>query len=246
MNAIESSIRTAAAAGRPAVAAFLTAGFPDPGDFEDLLRSVASVADLVEIGVPFSDPLADGVTIQRASRSALRAGITLDWILDRLSAVRVAVPLILMSYLNPLLAMGLGEAARRSAEAGVAGLIVPDLPFEESTPLLRPASRAGLSLVQIVTPVTPPGRMRWIAGSSSGFLYAVTATGTTGGDVPPSETMLAYLDRVRRRTTLPVLAGFGIRRAAQLREISAHADGVIVGSALIEAIERGEDPAAFL
>ena len=157
-GAVRDAVRSAAADG-PALAAFLTAGFPAPDRFVDTLRSVASEADVVEVGVPFSDPMADGLTIQRASRAALEAGVTLPWILEGIRSARPAAPVLLMSYLNPLLARGLGTLAEEAAAAGVGGLIVPDLPWEESGELREAVEPRGLGLVQMVTPVTPPDRL---------------------------------------------------------------------------------------
>jgi tryptophan synthase alpha chain len=232
---------------RPALAPFLTAGFPSPSDLPRLLEALGPVSDVIEVGVPFSDPLADGVTIRRASQKALEAGVTVSFVLDVLRARAAGgPPVALMSYLNPLLAFGGARFAREAAASGVSGVIVPDLPLEESGPFGRALADAGVALVQLVTPVTPAARLERLAGASRGFVYAVTTTGTTGGSAPGGAAMLAYLDRVRAASPLPVLAGFGIRTAAQLRHIAAHADGAIVGSALIEALERGEDPVAFL
>ncbi len=230
-----------------ALCSFVTAGFPSRDGFPELLERVARASDAVEIGVPFSDPMADGLTIQRASHAALQGGVTLRWILETLreSGAAAGVPLVLMSYLNPLLALGPETLAAEAARAGVTGFVVPDLPLEESGPLRERLDARGLALVQLVTPATPEARMRRLRRESRGFVYAVTMTGTTGGDEVPGE-VLPYLDRVRDGSPLPVLAGFGIRRAAQVEAIAGHADGVIVGSALIEALERGDDPAALL
>jgi tryptophan synthase alpha chain len=243
-GAVRDAVRSAAADG-PALAAFLTAGFPEPDRFVDTLRSVASEADVVEVGVPFSDPMADGLTIQRASRAALEAGVTLPWILEGIRSARPAAPVLLMSYLNPLLARGLGTLAEEAAAAGVGGLIVPDLPWEESGELREAVEPRGLGLVQMVTPVTPPDRLATLCAASRGFVYAVTRTGITGAavDVAP---VLSFLDRVRELSPVPVLAGFGVRGPEQVRALADHADGVIVGSALVETLERGEDPVAFL
>ena len=230
-----------------ALCSFVTAGFPSREGFPGLLQRVARLSDAVEVGVPFSDPMADGLTIQRASHAALSGGVSLRWILAclRESAHAAGAPLVLMSYLNPLLAMGLDDLAAEAEHAGVAGFVVPDLPLEESGPLRERLDARGLALVQLVTPATPEERMRRLCRESRGFVYAVTMTGTTGGEDVPAD-VLPYLDRVREHSPLPVLAGFGIRRAAQVEAIAAHADGVIVGSALIEALERGDDPAALL
>jgi tryptophan synthase alpha chain len=242
------AIRGHGHASRLALAAFLTAGFPDRERFLGLLPAVAAVADVVELGVPFSDPMADGTTIQRASRAALAAGTTLRWILDALAALapRPRAPLVLMSYLNPLLAFGLERLPRAAVAAGVSGVIVPDLPLEESVALRSALDPAGIALIGMVTPVTPPERLQRIGAASQGFTYAVTMTGTTGGLASARDGLASYLDRARAASAVPLLAGFGIRDARQVAALAGHADGFIVGSALIEAIEAGRDPAAFL
>jgi len=239
-RAIESSEGTA-------LVAFLTAGYPDPQRFLDDLRTIADVADAVEIGVPFSDPMADGVTIQRSSRVAIERGVTLRWIFDELARrdFELGAPVLLMSYLNPLLAFGYDTLARRAAETGVSGFIVPDLPYEESAPLKSALDARGLALVQLVTPATPRARLGELTAASSGFVYAVTRTGITGAGSMPSE-LADYLAAVKAASSVPVCAGFGVRERAQVELIGRHADGVIVGSALVEVLERGEDPAAFL
>ena len=233
--------------GEPAVIAYITAGFPEPRDFLSVLRAVASAADAIEIGVPFSDPMADGVTIQRSSQVAIERGASLSWILDELARrdFELAVPVLLMSYLNPLLAFGFDALASRAAEVGVAGFIVPDLPYEESGPLASALEPHGLALVQMVTPATPPERLRRLTAASQGFVYAVTRAGVTGDAGLPPETA-QYLAAVKAVSSLPVCAGFGVRRADQVALIGKHADGVIVGSALVEVLERGADPAVFL
>jgi tryptophan synthase alpha chain len=158
------------------------AGYPQREKFREHLRAIAAVADVVEVGVPFTDPMADGATVQRASFAALADGVTLPWILEELSSLpqRPAVPILLMSYLNPLLSLGLESLPRDAAAAGVAGFIVPDLPFEESGELKQALDREGLALVQMVTPVTPPERLAMLCREAKGFVYAVTMTGTTG------------------------------------------------------------------
>lgn len=230
------------------IVAYVTAGFPEPAKFIELLDEVCDCAEVVEIGVPFTDPMADGVTIQRASHAALEAGVSLSWILEQLRgrAEPPRAPLMLMSYLNPLLAYGLDRLMRDARDAHVSGFIVPDLPLEESGPFREAADAVGLALVQLVTPVTQPDRLEALCRASKGFVYAVTITGITGGEVEVPEDMLAYLDRVRAVSEIPVCAGFGIRSAAQVERIGAHAGGVIVGSALVECLERGESPGAFL
>jgi tryptophan synthase alpha chain len=245
-DSIGAAIRGAAGGG-PALVAYLTAGFPARSRFRTDLAAIASAAEVVEIGVPFTDPMADGTTIQRASHAALSQGVTLQWILEELDALKpLAAPVLLMSYLNPLLAYGLARLPPAARAAGVAGLIVPDLPDEESDELRAALAEAGLALVPMVTPVTPPERLARIAASAQGFVYAVTMTGTTGREVAVPAAVLEYLDRVRAAATVPVCAGFGIRQRAQVERLRGHADGAVVGSALVEVLERGDDPQAFL
>ena len=250
-DAIVAAIRSATARGRPALIGFLTAGFPARADFKKNLAAVASVCEVVEIGVPFSDPMADGTTIQRASFAALAGGVTLSWIFEQLKSIepRHPAPILLMSYLNPLLSFGIEKLAGAAAAAGVSGFIVPDLPFEESKELQAALEGEGLALVQMVTPVTPPARLEMLCREAKGFVYAVTMTGTTGAanggsDVP--DDVLEYMDRVRRFSTAPVCAGFGIRSKEQVARFAAHVDGVVVGSALVEVLERGDSVQAFL
>ena len=247
-DTISAAIRAAATEGRPAVVGFMTAGFPDQAGFSDSLRAIASAADVVEIGVPFSDPMADGMTIQRASYAALQGGFTLPWLLEELEKMqpRPSAPLLLMSYLNPLLAYGLDRLPEAAARAGVAGFIIPDLPYEESADMRAALDRVGLALVQMVTPVTPAERLKMLCEASQGFVYAVTMTGTTGRNVAVPDDVLDYMDRVRAVSPVPVCAGFGIRSAEQVARFKDHVDGVVVGSALVEVLERREDPAAFL
>ncbi|MCL7969106.1 MAG: tryptophan synthase subunit alpha [marine benthic group bacterium] len=244
-RAIESAIRAANRDGRPALTAFLTAGYPQRDRFAELLEAVAVEADVVEVGVPFSDPMADGVTIQRASRAALNSGVSLPWILDEIDRADPAAPVLLMSYLNPLLAFGHERLGGAAARAGVAGFIIPDLPVEESRELEEALEPHGLGIVQFVTPVTPAARMSELCARSRGFVYAVTRTGTTGGSFDPAGAA-EMLARVRRISALPVQAGFGVREPEQVRELAPHVDGLIVGSALVEKLEAGENPAAFL
>ncbi|MBS0614283.1 MAG: tryptophan synthase subunit alpha [Proteobacteria bacterium] len=247
-DTIAAAIAAARKAGRPALVGFLTAGFPARERFREDMASVAQCCDVVEIGVPFSDPMADGTTIQRASAAALAGGVTLPWILDELRALspRPQAPLLLMSYLNPLLAFGLDRLPTAAREAGVAGFIVPDLPFEEAADVKSALDEAGLALVQMVTPVTPPERLARLCAGASGFIYAVTMTGTTGKSVEVPADALDYMQRVKRVAPVPVCAGFGIRSREQVQRLGEHVDGVIVGSALVELLEKGEDPRGFL
>ncbi len=247
-NRISAAINAATSAGRPALVGFMTAGFPRREGFAASLDAVASGCDVVEIGVPFTDPMADGTTIQRASFAALSQGVSLTWILAELCALPAppAAPVVLMSYLNPLLQFGLARLPAAARDAGVAGFIVPDLPFEESAELRAALDSEGLALVQMVSPVTPPERLARLCAAAQGFVYAVTMTGTTGKSVAVPDAVLDYMDRVRKVSPVPVCAGFGIRSRDQVALFGRHVDGVVVGSALVEVLERGEDPRAFL
>ncbi|MFL6618061.1 MAG: tryptophan synthase subunit alpha [Povalibacter sp.] len=245
---IAEAIRKAKAEGNPAIVAYITAGFPKRETFLQQLAAVAAAADVIEIGVPFTDPMADGTTIQRSSRAALAQGVSLRWILQELTRMspKPRTPLLLMSYLNPLLAYGVDALPKAAAEAGVTGFIVPDLPFEECAELKAALEAYGIALVQFVTPVTPLDRMKLLCEAGRGFMYGVTMTGTTGKNVAVPQEVLDYFARAKQVSKIPVCAGFGIRSREQVSLMAPYVDGVIVGSALVEVIERGEDPAAFL
>ena len=247
-ESISAAIRAAKSKGTPAIVAYITAGFPTKEAFRELLSQVGAAADVIELGVPFTDPMADGTTIQRSSRVALANGVSLKWILEQLSqpGMKPQAPILLMSYLNPLLAFGLDKLPKAAAEAGVSGFIVPDLPYEESAEMRSALEAYGLALVQFVTPVTPDERVQMLTQSTSGFIYAVTMTGTTGKNVAVPQDVLDYFARVKKMSPSPVCAGFGIRSGEQVARLAPYIDGAIVGSALVEVIERGEDPASFL
>jgi len=244
---ITEAIQQAAAGSGVGLIPYITAGYPDKDKFVDTLRAIAAVTDVVEVGVPFSDPMADGVTIQRSSHQAIASGVSLRWILTELGkADDIDAPLVLMSYLNPLLAFGYAELVDACLRSGVCGFIVPDLPLEEGIDFRQALERAGLASIQLVTPATPPDRMSRLCAASRGFVYAVTVKGITGGATALPDDVPEYLDRVQSIATLPVCAGFGVREAAQVKQLGRHADGVIIGSALVEQLEAGADPARFL
>ncbi len=245
---IGAAITAANRDGRPALVPFFTAGYPRPEEFIATLRSIAAVGDVVEVGVPFSDPIADGPTIQRSSFAAIRSGVTLRWIFEQLDTAndRIDAPLVMMSYLKPLLAFGYEKLAKRARETGICAFIVPDLPFEESDEIRTALDNQGIGLIQLVTPATPDESLKILAKASRGFLYAATTTGITGGvDGLPAD-LARYLQRVTAVSHLPVCAGFGIRTATDVANVGAHAAGAVVGSALVEEQERGGDPAEFL
>ena len=245
---ISAAIKAANEAGRPALVPFLTAGYPEPGEFAATLKEIAAIGDVVEVGIPFSDPMADGMTIQRSSFEALKKGVSLKWIFDELDKVtnEIDTPLVMMSYLNPLLQFGYDALVERANAAGVCGFIVPDLPYEESDELREALERGGLGLIQLVTPATPDERLETLAKASRGFVYAVTITGITGGDTGLPVDLAEYLDKVSRLSPIPVCAGFGIRAASDVENVGRHAAGAIVGSALVEVLERGDSATEFL
>ena len=245
---IGAAISAANESGRPALIPFITAGYPEPKDFIATLKDVASVGDVVELGIPFSDPMADGMTIQRSSFVALQKGVSLKWIFEQLDSAKgeIDAPLVMMSYLNPLLAFGYEALAERALAAGVCAFIVPDLPFEESEDIRAALEAKGLGLIQLVTPATPDVRLKMLCEASRGFVYAVTITGITGGGAGLPDDLAQYLDTVASCSAIPVCAGFGIRSAADVANVGEHVSGAIVGSALVEVLEKDEDPVAFL
>lgn len=245
---IGAAITKANQEGRTGLVPFITAGYPDPDKFIETLRAIAAVGDVVELGVPFSDPMADGMTIQRSSFVAIENGVTLRWIFAQLEATDklIDAPLVMMSYLNPLLAFGYDNLAKRAFDTGVCAFIVPDLPLEESEEIRSALDARGVGLIQLVTPATPDHRLQKLAEASRGFLYAVTITGITGGDVGLPLDLADYLDKVASVSEIPVCAGFGIRTAQDVVNVGKHVAGAIVGSALVEVLERGEDAVEFL
>jgi tryptophan synthase alpha chain len=245
---IAAALAAANDAGRPGLVPFITAGYPEPADFIATLKAIAEVGDVVELGIPFSDPMADGMTIQRSSFEALRKGVSLKWIFEQLDSAQgeIDAPLVMMSYLNPLLAFGYDALAERALAAGVCGFIVPDLPFEESGEIREALEAKGLGLIQLVTPATPDKRLQTLCDASRGFVYAVTITGITGGGTGLPSDLTDYLGKVSGMSALPVCAGFGIREAKDVAAVGKHAAGAIVGSALVEVLERGDDPRNFL
>lgn len=251
-RAIGAAFARAAAEQRAALIPYIVAGYPDAEtSFEIALATIDGGADLLEIGLPYSDPLADGATLQRASQAALRAGATLDGsiaLVRRIARARPRIPLVPMCYANQVIGGGDGaEAARRLAGAGAAGIIVADLTPDEGAPFEAAAGEAGLAVVYLVAPTTPRDRRRAIAERSGGFLYCVSLTGVTGArtTLPPS---VARLVRdVKGQSSVPVGVGFGISRPAHVRALAkAGADGVIVASALVDALSAdGRDIAAL-
>jgi len=238
---IARTLERARARGELALVAYLTAGYPSPAAWRPCLAEIVSAgADVLEIGIPFSDPVADGPTIQRASSRALAAGTTFAKTLDALAHARLGVPVCVMSYLNPLLALGSARAAvDRLADAGVSGLAVPDLPAEEAAPWRLATGERGVELVGFVAPTSTDARVRRAAAVSD-VLYYVAVTGTTGVRHDLAPDLRPALERLRRLTDRPVVVGFGIGHPDRVRELRGRCDGVVVGSRIVEALGQGE------
>jgi tryptophan synthase alpha chain len=247
MGRLDETFARLRARGGRALVPYFTAGDPSLEVTRLLVQEAAARgADVIELGLPFSDPLADGPTIQRAGARALAGGVSLGKLLPMVASLRghVAAPLVLMTHLNPLHRHGLESVMRDLAEAGFAGLIVPDLPLEESAPVDRAARAAGLDLVQLAAPTSGPERLRRIARHSRGFVYLVALTGITGerSALPPD--LVGLVRDLRAVTTKPVCVGFGISTPAHVAEVARYADGVIVGSAIVRLVESlAGDPA---
>ncbi|HEU0165219.1 MAG TPA: tryptophan synthase subunit alpha [Thermomicrobiales bacterium] len=234
-----------AAEGKTALMPYATAGYPDLQTSEDVISAlVQGGADLVEIGVPFSDPLADGAAVQRTSQIALENGTRVrDCIalVKRLRDRGVTVPLLLMGYFNPLLHYGIDRYVADCAEAGVDGFIVPDLPAEESEALQAACVANGRDLIFMIAPTSTDDRIIEIARRGSGFIYCVSVTGVTGARDKMSDTLGEYLNRIRSHTDLPLAVGFGISKPDHVRQVGEHAQGAIVGAALIDYINQVPD-----
>ena len=233
------------AQGRAALVTFLTAGDPDPDTSLAILRALpAAGADVIELGMPFTDPMADGPAIQMSSQRALKAGQTLTRTLGMVRAFReadAATPIVLMGYYNPIYIYGVDRFLADAKSAGVDGLIVVDLPPEEDAELCLPALAAGLNFIRLATPTTDDKRLPAVLANTSGFVYYVSITGITGSAAPDAAKVSAAVARIKRHTALPVAVGFGVRTAEQAAAIAAGADGVVVGSALVGALKDSLD-----
>jgi len=232
--------------GRAALVTFLTAGDPDPETSLALVQALpAAGADVIELGMPFTDPMADGPAIQMSSQRALKAGQTLKKTLELVRAFRGsddATPLVLMGYYNPIYVYGVDRFLRDATSAGVDGLIIVDLPPEEDEELCLPALKAGLNFIRLATPTTDDKRLPAVLANTSGFVYYVSITGITGAATPDAEKVAAAVARIKRHTKLPVAVGFGVRTAEQAAGIASGADGVVVGSALVSVLKGSLDP----
>jgi tryptophan synthase alpha chain len=233
------------AEGRLGLAMFVTTGYPHLDDTPAIVEAlVGAGADIIELGIPFSDPLAEGPTIQKSSQRALRNGVTVRHCLDaaRQSRARVDAPIVLMGYTNPILAYGLDGFCAAAAAAGVDGLIVVDLSIEEADTLQQACHRAGLDLILFIAPTSTEERMRTVARLATGFIYCVSVTGVTGSRESLAEEVDAMLERIRALTATPLALGFGISRPEHLQRLAGKVDAAVVGSALVDHITE-EDPA---
>jgi len=236
-------------AGRAALMPYYTLGYPDRATSLDIIAAIAADSDLLELGVPFSDPLADGPTIQHSTQVSLEGGTTLAGCLDMLRALRgrgVPTPVLLFGYYNPFLAYGLPALAADARAAGAQGFIVPDLPPEEAADFEAVAAAEGLALIHFLAPTSSPHRIETVTARAHGFIYLVSVTGVTGARAGLHADLAGFIGRVRAQTTTPLAVGFGISTPEQAATIGRLADGVIVGSALINAVDAASDdkPAA--
>ena len=239
------TLRGNAGARRAALIPYLTAGFPTPEQSLDTLRRVADAgADFVEVGVPFSDPLADGPTIQRSTQAALDQGMTVPRVLDQIHRAALPIPVIVMTYLNPVMAFGLERFVREAAAAGVAAVLLTDLPAGADPSVEATVAASPLVLIRLIAPTTTAERLATAVRGASGFLYLISRLGVTGArDQVPGD-LAGHVARLRAASALPVAVGFGISTPAQARAAAALADGVVVGSAIVDALGAGGPGAA--
>ena len=245
MSRIPTRFAANAAKGRATFVTFITAGDPDPATSLAILKALpAAGADIIELGMPFSDPMADGPAIQWSSMRALKAGMTLKKTLAMVRDFRAGnneTPIVLMGYYNPIYVYGVERFLADAKEAGVDGLIVVDLPPEEDAELCLPAIDAGLNFIRLATPTTDDKRLPAVLANTSGFVYYVSITGITGTATPDFSRVAGAVARIKRHTNLPVAVGFGVKAPEHASAIAAGADGVVVGSALVEAIRTSLD-----
>ncbi len=250
MSRIEARFARLREEGKRAFVSFVMAGDPDYERSLALVRGLPGAGvDVIELGMPFTDPMADGPAIQRAGQRALAAGQTMKKTLDMVRALRAEdseTPIILMGYYNPVYSMGVDRFLTEAGTAGVDGLIIVDLPPEEDEELCIPANRAGLHFIRLATPTTDDRRLPKVLENTSGFVYYVSITGITGAAAAQAEAVGPEVARIKSATELPVCVGFGIKTPESAAAIASVADGVVVGSAIVERIGNGEDPGDVL
>lgn len=244
-SAISKAFERLARENRAALITYFTAGYPSLADTQRLVAEAArNGADLIEIGIPFSDPVADGATVQRASEAALKNGVTLDDCVSLVAQIRSEkgwaseTPILFMSYYNPLHKYGVERFAHDCAISGVNGLIIPDLPPEEAGELKSACEQHNLDLIFLVAPTSTDARLKVVASSASGFIYCVSLAGVTGARAEMGKSVGELIRRAREHTSLPLVVGFGISRPDHVAEVAAMSEGAVVGSALIDLIER--------
>lgn len=250
MGRLETKFETLSADGTPAFVAYIMAGDPDAETALEVMKGLPGAGvDVIELGIPFTDPMADGATIQLAGQRALEAGQTLNKTLDMARAFRegdTETPIVLMGYYNPIYSKGVDRFLAEAKEAGVDGLIIVDLPPEEDSELCLPANAAGLNFIRLATPTSDEKRLPKVLQNTSGFVYYVSMTGITGTADVQGDAVAPEVARIKASTDLPVVVGFGIKTPESAKTIAAVADGVVVGSAIVERIGRGDAPAKVL
>jgi tryptophan synthase alpha chain len=249
MGRIEDKFRTLREKQEKTLVAYLTAGYPRLDATREIVTALEKAgADIIELGVPFSDPTADGPIIQAASQKALKGGTTLERVMDLVSEVRKTseIPIVLFGYYNPIFAYGNERFAKEAAAVGVDGILVVDLPFDEARELKCFTDPKGIDFISLIAPTTGEERIKKITKAASGFLYFVSVTGVTGTRKPVIEDVKEGVVRIKRVSSLPVVIGFGISTPVQAAEIAPLGDGVVVGSALIKKIQEGEEKGALI
>ncbi len=239
INRIDKEFQGLRERGERALIFYLTVGYPNISTFIELIITLEkSGADLIELGIPFSDPVADGLTIQKTSQEALKQKISLKKTFSLAKDLEINIPLVLMTYYNPVYQYGLKKFADSCKKSGIDGIIVPDLPPEEANPLRNTLKSHNLDLIFLIAPTSPEKRIKMIANLSKGFIYYVSLTGVTGAREKLPKTIRLSLNRIRKFTKRPICVGFGIAKPEQAREIGNYSDGIIIGSALLNIIEK--------
>lgn len=247
MHKLEEKIRAANKAGRYALVPFVTAGFPYREKFWSAIDELdSSGADILEIGVPFSDPVADGPVVEEASRRALEAGVNLAEILNGLKKRKFKAGIVLMGYYNPFLQYGLEKLAADAADAGVNGFIVPDLPLEEATPMRDALTRHNLALIPLVGPNTTKERMALYAREAKGYVYVVSVLGTTGAREKVADSVSTLINMAKQTFNVPVALGFGLQKPSQLEALRSRPDAAVFGSALLKHLDCGKSAGEFM
>ncbi|HAX62106.1 MAG TPA: tryptophan synthase subunit alpha [Elusimicrobia bacterium] len=248
MTKIENLLKKLKRQNKKALAVFLTAGYPDIKTTEKIILGIVKYADIIELGIPFSDPVADGPTIQYSSQKALKKNINLKKIFSIVKNIRkkTDIPVVLMGYLNPIYNFGLEKFFRTAVKTGVDGVIIPDLPCEETAEIKKLARKHNIAFIPLVSLTTDKTRAKKIAESSTGFVYVTAVTGITGARKDVSDDLIPYLTMMRKKTKKPLLVGFGISKPEHIKKLKNYCDGFIVGSAVIELIRQKKSVVDFL